>query len=216
MPATKTPIRIIIADDHAIFLNGISVSLSSQKSISIVAKARNGMELIKEVARHRPDVVLTDIQMPEMDGIQATATLRKKYTDTQVIGLSMFADPTHVLAMMHAGANGYLEKNTDPEELALAVQAVYLGNNYYSPAISKLLTQIATRKMTKHDDQLPFTDTERAIIRYICQEYSSKEISEKLQLSPRTIEKLREGIQKKTNSKNMAGIVMYAMTHKLM
>ena len=211
-------IEIVIADDHEIFRKGFKLLFKNLKEVVIVGEADNGKSLIESVDLHKPDIVITDIQMPEMNGVDACRAIRKKYPDMQVIALTSFNDDHFIVDMLEAGASGYLLKNTNKKELQEAIEAVYSGDVYYSVATSnKLARLIAESKANpgKYLGTVKFSEREISIIRLICQELTNKEIASRLNLSMRTVESHREKIQQKTGARNTAGIVVYAMKHGL-
>lgn len=212
------PIRIVIADDHEIFRNGFKLLLKKQKDIVLVGEAGDGHQLLELVAQQSPDVVITDIQMPVMNGIEACRHIRHNHKGISVIALTSFNDDHFVIDMLEAGASGYILKNTDKKEVANAVKAVFEGHMYYSDATSKKLARlVAEHKVVPGRTKAPiqFTERELLIMRLICQQLTSKEIAAQLQLSARTVESHREKIQEKTYAKNTAGIVIYVMKHNL-
>lgn len=209
-----TPIRIVIADDHAIFRDGFKLLLKDQERLLLAGEAGNGQELLELVVREHPDVVVTDIKMPGMDGVELCQKIRREFPSIQVIALSMFNDDYLIIDMLEAGARGYLLKNTTREELLEAVTAVHEGDSYYCSATSiKLARLIAESKFHPHKahPQVRFTDREKEVIRLICEQLTSKEIASQLRLSIRTVESHRENIQEKTGARNLAGIVIYAI-----
>jgi DNA-binding NarL/FixJ family response regulator len=213
-----TPIRIVIADDHKIFRDGFKLLVKNQSKLELVGEAGDGRELLYIVAKEQPDVVITDIQMPIMDGIEVCKQIRKTYPHMQVIALSMFNDDNLIVDMLEAGAKGYLLKNTNREELLTAVTIVYEGSTYYCTATSnKLARLIAESKFNPGRTHTPIkiSAREKEIIQLICEQNSNKEIASKLGLSIRTVESHREKIQEKLNVKNSVGIVVYAIRHKL-
>ncbi len=212
------PIKIVIADDHEIFREGFRLLLKNQREQELVGEAANGRELLEVVGREFPDVVITDIKMPVMDGIEACKLIIKKFPGIKVIALSMFNEESLVLDMLEAGAKGYLLKNTNKQELLSAVKTVVNGDNYYCSDTSlKLAKLIAASKYHPHRPVVPkkFTEREMQIIRMICDQMSSKEIAHTLSLSIRTVEGYREQVQEKVGAKNSIGIVIYAIRNKL-
>lgn len=208
--------RIIIADDHEIFRNGFKILLKNQDVVELIAEAENGQELVQLVNEHQPDLVITDIQMPIMNGVEATRVLKQQHPDLGIIALSMFNDEDSVVNMLEAGAKGYLLKNTNKQELLEAVETVYNGNVYYCKATSERLTKlIAESKFNpyKESSKTVFSEREIKIMQLMCEQLSNKEIADALFLSVRTIEGYREKIHEKTNSKNMIGVAIYAIKH---
>ena len=217
MSATSS-IRILLADDHEIFRDGFRVMLKKQKEFALIAEAANGKELIETALQCQPDVIVTDIKMPVMDGIEATKRLQELLPQVNVIALSMFEDEHLIVDMLEAGAKGYLLKNANKEEVFEALKTVAQGGTYYCNHTSqKLARLIATSNYNpaKKADKEVFTDRELEVIQLICQQYATKEIADKLGLSPRTIESHRVKIMEKMDVKNTAGIVIYAIRHKI-
>lgn len=211
-------INIVIADDHSIFRDGFKVLLKEQEDVVLVGEAGDGRELMALVTKVQPDVVITDIKMPAMDGIQVCRHIKKEFPHIQVIALSMFNDDHLIVDMLEAGASGYLLKNTNKQELLQAVQAVYEGGNFYSSATSVKLTRLIGKSRfnpAKHRSAVKFTSRELEIIRLICDQYTTKEIASSLHLSIRTIESYRENLHQKTASRNSIGIVIYAIKQGL-
>jgi DNA-binding NarL/FixJ family response regulator len=217
MPELYAPIRVMIADDHQIFREGVFGLFKKQEYIDIVGQAGNGRELLELAEKLNPDVVLTDIKMPVMDGIEATAVLKRKQPDVKVIALSMFNDDHLVLDMIEAGAKGYLLKNAHKNDILEAIKAVYNHDMYYCKETSDKLIQLMAKSKSKiwedHDKPAVFNHKEKEVIRYICMGLSNKEISDDLHLSVRTIEGYRNRIYEKMKVKNTAGIVVYAIRH---
>jgi DNA-binding NarL/FixJ family response regulator len=218
MSTQNSPIRIVLADDHEIFRDGFRVMLKKQKDLELIAEAGNGKELIETVYIHKPDVVVTDIKMPVMDGIEAARSLKKLMPQVKVIALSMFEDENLVVDMMDAGAKGYLLKNANKEEVFDAIKTVYKNGTYYcnhtSLKLAKLIGNSNVGDISKTAG-VSFSDREIAIIQLVCEQLSNKEIAEQLNLSPRTIESHRERIIEKMDVKNTVGLVIYAIRTKL-
>ena len=213
------PIRIVLADDHEIFRDGFRVMLKKQTSVELVGDAGNGQELIQLVSELQPDVVVTDIKMPVMDGVQATKIITKQFPDIGIISLSMFDEENLIIDMLESGAKGYLLKNAHKDEIIAAVEAVYNKQTYDCNHTSKKLTKLIAESAFNPYQRLKrppeFSERELVVIRFICQELSNKEIAAQLNLSVRTIEGYREKIQEKINAKNTAGIVVYAIKNRI-
>jgi DNA-binding NarL/FixJ family response regulator len=212
------PIRIVIADDHQIFRDGLKLLVRNQPDIELIGEAGDGEELLEVAGRLMPDVVITDIKMPKLDGIRACKLIRQRYSYMKVIALSMFNEDSLIVDMLEAGATGYLLKNTNRDEFAMAVKSVHEGGSYYSHATSQKLAQlIADSKFNpyRHKPVPKFSLKEKEIIRLICAQLTSKEIAAKLELSIRTVESHREKIQEKVGARNSVGIVIYAIKHDM-
>lgn len=208
------PVRIILADDHEIFRDGFQTMLTKQKAIEMVAEAGNGRELIELTAKLNPDVIVTDIKMPVMDGIEATRILADRYPHIGVIALSMFDEDNLVIDMLEAGAKGYLIKNAPKHEIYEAIKTVYKNGTYYCQNTSNKLAQMIAKSKFNPYKKIPkieFTERETEVIKLICTELSNKEMASQLNLSVRTIEGYRDKIQEKMDVRNSAGIVVYAI-----
>ena len=208
------PIRIVIADDHEIFRDGLRVLVKKFPDVNLVGEAEDGEELINITKQLKPDIVLTDIKMPVMDGIAATRYIISNYNNVNVIALSMFDEDNLIIDMLEAGAKGYLLKNAHKDEIIDAIKTVNDGKTYYCKTTStKLLQLIARSKFNpyKKHPKPQFTERELSVIQLICDQLSNKEIAERLCLSIRTIEGYREKIQEKMDVHNTAGIVVYAI-----
>jgi two-component system, NarL family, response regulator NreC len=212
-------IRIVIADDHEIFRDGFKLMLSRQPDIKVVGEAENGKELIELTAQLQPHVIITDVKMPIMDGIEATRYLSQHEPDIGIISLSMFDEEQLIIDMLEAGAKGYLVKNADKNEVIEGIKTVYGGDPFYCKHTSiKLAQMIATSKFNprkKNNGKAEFNERETEIVILICKQYTNKEIGEQLFLSPRTVEGYRLKIQEKMDVKNIAGLVIYAIKNRL-
>jgi DNA-binding NarL/FixJ family response regulator len=218
MLKSSLPIRIILADDHEIFRDGFKVMLRKQPEFSLVGEAANGKELIEQTHSLQPDVIITDIKMPGIDGIEATRRISAEFPGLGIIALSMFDEENLIVDMLEAGAKGYLLKNASKEEIREAIHAVYAEQTYYCSNTSLKLTQlIAKSSFNPHrrSSRPELNPKEIEVIRLICQQMSNKEIASQLNLSVRTIEGYRDKIQDKLKVKNMAGIVVYAIKNNI-
>lgn len=211
-------IEVIIADDHELFRDGFKLMLSKQKQIKVVAEAENGKELVELVQLHKPQIVITDIKMPHLDGIEATKKIAETHPTIGIIGLSMFDEDDLIIDMLEAGAKGYLLKNADKEKILEAIQTVYEGNPYYCHTTSNKLTQLIAKSKYnpyKKNKTIDFSPKEIEIIQLICKQLTNKEIGEKLFMSSRTVEGYRLKIMEKMDVKNPVGLVLYALKTKL-
>lgn len=212
-------ISIIIADDHQIFRVGFKNVIANQKKVHLafVAEACNGLELVEQVALHQPDIVITDINMPLMDGIQACRIIKESNPSTKVIALSMYDDDGLVLEMVRAGASGYLAKNAEQEEVLSAIKNVSEGFTYFKREMTTPI--VATGNCNPVNPKgvsiAQFTPTEIALIKLICKQLTNKEIAHLLKLSTRTVEDYRRRIQERINAKNGVGIVLFALENGL-
>jgi DNA-binding NarL/FixJ family response regulator len=207
-------IRIIIADDHELLRSGFRDLLKNRDYIEVVGEADNGKELVEKVREFEPDVVITDIMMPIMNGIEATAEIKKEYPFIGILALSTYNDDHLIINMLHAGARGYLLKNTTGEKLAEAITSIYNGSTYFCSSTSEKFRKIVAESgiNPQHKIVKPvFTPKELQIMEYICKEYSNKKISEMMNLSVRTVESYRERIFEKTGASTVAVIAIYAI-----
>jgi DNA-binding NarL/FixJ family response regulator len=218
MKAAST-IKIILADDHEIFRDGFKAMLRKQPLVELVAEASNGEELVELTRQLQPGVIVTDIKMPKMDGLQATRILSKEFPNIGIIALSMIDEENLIIDMMEAGARGYLLKNAHKTEIIEAIKAVDNGNIYYCDGASAKLTRLIAKNnqipFTKKASQPELSQKEIDVIQLICEEMTNKEIADHLNLSTRTIEGYRERIQDKIGARNSAGIVIYAIRNKI-
>ena len=218
MTTINPVIKIILADDHEIFRDGFHSFLKNQTGIKLLAEASNGEQLVRLTTIHLPDVILTDIEMPVMDGIEATKIISQKHPEIGIIALTMFNNDRMIINMLEAGATGYLLKNAHKKEITEAITTVAGHKPYYCSATSiKLAQMIANSRFSPNEPfrKPKFSDKEKEIICLICQEYLNKEISVKLHLSVRTIESYRERILQKTGAKSTVGLVIYAIQHNI-
>jgi DNA-binding NarL/FixJ family response regulator len=207
-------IRIIIADDHELMRKSLPILLKKQDEIEIVDDAENGKELIEKVREHKPDVVVTDIQMPIMDGIKATRKIKEEFPDVKVLALTMFNEDHLIVDMLEAGAKGYLLKNTTTLELTEAIKAVYNGGTHFCNSTSeKLKNMIVQSKFNpyKQKAKIELTAREIEVMRLMCQQMKNTDIADKMCISVRTVEGYREKIFEKTGSKTLAGITIFAI-----
>ncbi len=207
-------IKVAIADDHTLFRTGVKTSLSSRKDIQMVAEAENGMQLLNLLRHIQPDVVLLDIQMPIMDGLATLPEIKKLYPNVKVIMLSMHNDHSVISRMMEIGANSYLTKESGSEMIYEAIRGVYEQDFYFNDLTNKaLLSGLRTKRTVESSmpQDVQLTDKEITILKLMCDEKSTKEIADIVDLSPRTVEAIRDKLKTKTGTKSMAGLVMYAV-----
>ena len=207
-------IKVAIADDHEVFRIGLITMIGKSPGIHIVADAPNGRELLVQIKDTKPDVVIADIAMPVMDGIELTRQLAIQAPDINVIALSMFNADHLIIDILNAGAKGYLIKNASKQEVLDAIEAVYYNQTYYCRSTSMKLARLIANKLFDPNHKVEkevFSQKEIEIMQLICQEMTNKAIGDKLFLSSRTVEGYRQKITEKTNSKTTAGIVIYAI-----
>jgi DNA-binding NarL/FixJ family response regulator len=216
MARPRKTIKIGIADDHKLFRKGVISSLRQNSSLfDFIFECDNGEELLEQVDLYQPDVILMDIKMPKMDGIEATKIITKKYPDIKVIALTMVEDERYVLHMLDSGASGYLLKNTDPEEIKTAILSVLKDKYYLNSDLKKIVINrkngIGPKPPDPTNKEQKVTEREREILEAICLEYSAKEIGDKLNISNRTVESIKKRLQDRFGVKNVAGLVYYVV-----
>ncbi|MGC3946568.1 MAG: response regulator transcription factor [Chryseolinea sp.] len=207
-------IKVFVADDHKIVRVGLRGMLSLQADMTVVGEAEDGRGVMEAVDRQVIDVILMDIDMGTTNGIDTTKQVKSRYPDIHIIGITMHEEQQQIVAMLQAGASGYLLKNVGPEQLAAAIRAVADGENYFSPEVSATLLQVFTKARPPQLNQ-SLTQRETEVLRLIAQEFSNQEIADKLFISVRTVDTHRRNILEKIQAKNTAGMVKYAIQHQL-
>ncbi|HOA38448.1 MAG TPA: response regulator transcription factor [Flavihumibacter sp.] len=208
------PIKLLLADDHELLRLGFQTMLRKMPEIEVVGEAEDGKELLEKTLQLQPDVIITDINMPRMDGIAATRQILTIFPELPIIALTMFDEDSLLIDMLEAGALGYIIKKTGKEEILNAINTVMDGRPYYChKTSSRLATLIASSMFNPYlkKEKPDFTEREVEIIALLCREFSNKDIGEKLHLSQRTIESHRERILEKMKVRNLAGLVVYAI-----
>jgi len=205
--------KVLIADDHELFRFGLISVLKQFEFISKIGEAENGREAIEKVALDNYDIVLMDINMPVMTGTEATRVIRRDFPGVKVIALTMYEDQKHVIEMIEAGASGYIIKNTNGIEIQNALEKVMNNELYFSRQISEsLITSLVHKYQTKKGQQNEMiSNREKDILCLICREYTTREIAETLFLSEKTVDWHRLNLLQKTHSKNIAGLVLFAV-----
>ena len=212
--------RIVLADDHALFRNGLKVLLSDFKGLSIAGEASNGKELISILETTTADIILLDISMPEMNGIEAAAIIMKEYPNTHIITLSMFGEEDYYFKMVSLGVKGFLLKNSTIDEVVLAIKNVREGGSYFSNELLSSLVYslqyaVTAQQKANEDDENELSIREKEVLFQICKGLSNVEIGDKLYISKRTVDKHRSNILAKTACKNTANLVVYAIKNGL-
>lgn len=204
-------IKLMIADDHLIFRKGLKKILEGHQRLHIIGEAENGLELLSNANLLRPDVILTDIAMPVMDGVMATRELCKRSQNTRVIALSVFGQENHIMEMLEAGAIGYVMKSAGKKEIIEAIESVFENRPYFCTESSRQITELIEKYQSGFRNHLVvFTEREKDIINLICQGNTSKEVAASLFISQRTVEGHRTRIMQKMNVRSIAGLVAYA------
>jgi DNA-binding NarL/FixJ family response regulator len=215
---TERIIKILLADDHEIYLDGLQAMLQKQPGVEVVGQASNGSECIRLAVTCKPDIILTDIMMPVMDGIAATKYLIEHHPSISIIALSMFDQDNLIVDMLEAGARGYLLKNAHKTEILEAIHSVYNNMPYYCRSTTTRLARLIGQSRfnpLRNIETISFSDKEKEIIRLICEEKTTREIAEQLYMGSRTVEGYRIKILEKMQVRSVAGIVIYAIKHHL-
>ena len=211
----KKKIRVLIADDHTIVRKGLCAILEGDKEIEVVGDAENGREAIKKVEQVQPDIVLMDITMPGLNGLETTRQLKKRHPKTKILILTMHDNEEYIFETLRAGASGYLVKRTAPDELISAIHAVNRGESFLSPSISKRVIEGYIRVgQSEQEEDEPFeklTDREREVLQLIAEGRVNREIAELLHISIKTVETHRSHIIEKLNIRNIAELTQYAI-----
>ncbi|MDT8411768.1 MAG: response regulator transcription factor [Vicingaceae bacterium] len=208
-------IKLMIVDDHKVVRTGLKMLFKNDKNVKVVAEAKDGEDALKEIKRTKPDVVITDISMPNMNGIQFTAKVKETHPEVKVLVLSMHDDDDYILDALDAGAMGYLTKDTSEEEIIKAIHSVANEQMYYSSSISSILAKKLLVKSKVLDTTERLTERELEVLDLIVNGFSNKEIASKLFVSKRTIDNHRTNIMKKIDAKNTADIVRIAYQNNL-
>lgn len=207
-------IRVVLADDHTIVRAGLKAVLGSARDITVVGEASNGKEALALAERFHPDVIVMDLSMAEMDGIQATKTLAAKGPTPRVLILTMHAEEEYLVPLLEAGAAGYLVKSAADRELVDAVRAVARGDLYVRPSAARVLAKGIKKKDEHADERARFeklTDRERDVLRLIAEGYTAPEIGEKLHISPKTVDTYKQRINEKLGLTHRADYVKFAL-----
>lgn len=207
-------IRLLLADDHAVVRSGLRLLLEAQPDLVIVGEAENGEEAIRRTAELQPDVVLMDIEMPGMNGIEAARRIKAQSPETSVLALTMYEDDQYFFEMLRAGASGYVPKRAAPDELATAIRAVSRGEVFLHPSLAGRLVQDYLQRRDV-EEQEPTADDltprEQEVLTLIAQGLSNAEIADQLVISAKTVDRHRENIMRKLNLHNRVDLVKYAL-----
>ena len=211
---TEGRIRVLVVDDHAVVREGIRGVLAATPGFDVVGEAGDGAEALKLAEEQRPDVVVLDLTMPGMSGLEATAALRRQSTNVRVLILSMHDHPEYVLQAVRAGAHGYVLKDATPDELRTAVRTVYQGSDYFAPAAAQQLGAAVRGEMEGEERRLlaeRLTPRERDVLIRVAEGLTNKEIASQLGISPRTVETHRDGIARKLRMRSVAELTRFVM-----
>src|SRR6187397_1318913 len=217
---TADQIKVAIADDHKRFRDGIKMALRDKEYLKILWEAEDGKDLMHKLKIKMPDVILMDIRMPEVDGINAISLIRKEYEALKIIVLTMYDDQEMITRMMEMGANAYLTKTTDPEEIYEAILTCINDDFYFNDLVNKavmgkLMQKKNVRQHYGTSTAIHFNEKEIKILQLLAEDKTTEEISKVIFLSPRTIETIRQNMKTKVNAKTIGGLLMYGMRNKL-
>jgi len=202
--------QAIIVDDHRLFRNGLKFILGEINLVEVIAEASNGVELINFIKKVKPDIILMDINMPEMNGVEATKKAIELYPDIKILILSMFGDDEYYNVMIDLGVKGFILKDSDPKELKTALETILDGGTYFS---QDLLLKLIRKKTV--DSPVDITSREKEILILICKGYSTQKVSEQLNISERTVERHRASLLEKTESSNSISLAIFAIKNNL-
>ncbi|MBX9852237.1 MAG: response regulator transcription factor [Cytophagaceae bacterium] len=207
-------IKIILADDHPLIREGFKALLKKNKEFEVIGEAENGKELIRIISELTPDILLLDITMPQLNGLEAIAQLKKVNPDIKFIVLTMHEEREYVLNSIKSGASGYLLKNIEREELEKAIKRVYEGGKYFSPSVSNILAE--TIMKSDKEEITEISPREKEVLRYVAEGNSTKQIASILNISDRTVESHRINLLKKLRVHNTAELIRKATELKLL
>jgi len=211
----SAPIRVLVADDHAVIRQGLKMLLESRPEIDVIGDCENGREALLMVEGSKPDVVLMDVVMPGLNGIEATRQIRRASPATRVVILSGFVDEEQITGAIRAGASGYLVKNSDVSELVLAIQTVHRGNQYYSAALSEGFDipelQLQARRPDQRTGVDALTPREREVLQLIAEGRTNQQVADELVVSIKTVEAHKAHIMDKLKAKSRTDLIRYAL-----
>ncbi|HEY8660018.1 MAG TPA: response regulator transcription factor [Hanamia sp.] len=215
---TPDIINVAIADDHKIFRKGVILSLKAYHNIRFILEAENGEALIKGIEKEQPDIVLMDLKMPVKDGIETTKSLNKHFPAVRILILTMFEDERFVGHLMDSGANGYLLKSTEPAEIKQGIMDVMKTGFYLSNFVNRVLIKknYAKQKFNPNlSSEIVVSEREKEVLSLVCMEYTAQEIAQKMDISPRTVEAIKDRLMERFGVKNSVGLVFFAMKNSL-
>ena len=207
-------IKIAIADDYKIYRDGLKVGLSADENLEVIGEADNGEDLLKALETISPDIIIMDLKMPIMDGMEATKAVRKKYPAIKVLVVTMYEDDKFIIHLMENGANGYLLKNAEPDEIRKSIYALHENGYYFNDLVNKaLLKKLVLKNNLKpsFNQNIELTEREQEVLKLICEEKTAAEIGKEIFLSPRSVEGIRQRLIEKVGVRNSAGLVMFAV-----
>lgn len=209
---SRQPLRVVLAEDHTLVRAGLRSLLQQLENVTVVGEANDGREAVALAKTHHPDMILMDISMPGLNGLDATQQIRKELPEVRVLVLSMHSSEEHVMQALRAGASGYLLKESAPLELELALRSVGRGETYLSPPISRQVIEGYMQRVSQNKDPLAaLSSRQREILQLIAEGSSSKEIARRLNLSVKTVETHRAQLMDRLQIHDVAGLVRFAI-----
>lgn len=215
---TPEIIKVAIADDHKIFRKGVILSLKTYHNIKFIFEAENGEELIKGIENEQPDIVLLDLKMPVKDGIETTKYLNKHFPKIRILILTMFEDERFVGHLMDTGANGYLLKSTEPTEIKQGIMDVMSTGFYLNNFVNRVLIKknYSKQKFNPNlNSEIVLSEREKEVLSLVCMEFTAQEIAQKMNISARTVEAIKDRLMQRFEVKNSVGLVFFAMKNSL-
>ncbi len=212
---SENNIKIMLVDDHELILNGLKFMFDAETDFEIMATAKNGIEAIDKLYQNKIDLLITDIKMPEMNGLELTRFTRQKFPDIKIIALTLYKDTEFVKAIIEAEADGYILKNEDANEIKTIIRHIMNDGTYYSREIVTILRDELKSEKSKSSNLPELSKREIEIIKLICQELSSLEIAEKLFISKATVDVHRKNIVQKLEIKSVVGLIKYALQNEI-
>jgi two-component system invasion response regulator UvrY len=216
MATASKKIQVAIVDDHNLLRKALAKLISSFDNYSVLFEGDSGREIKNKIGQHIvPDIILLDVNMPDMDGYETVRWLHKNYPQVKVLALSMFSDENTIIRMLRLGAKGYILKNIEPEELKLALDSIMKKDFYLSDYISGKIISGLHKDLGNPDDEVPLTDKEKEFLRLVCSELTYKDIADKMFVSHRTVDNYRNTLFDKLKVRSRVGLVMFAIRHGL-
>jgi len=211
-------IRVLVVDDHTLVRDGIRALLTPVADVEVVGEATNGREALEKVKRLVPDVVLMDLAMPLMGGLEATRKIRREFPGTKVLALTQYDDREYIVPVIEAGARGFVSKMAAFSELTSAIQALYRGDSFLSPTAAAALVEECQQKNTIGEGKDPYqhlTDREREVLKLVAEGYTAKEIADMLVISLRTVETYKTNLMKKLDIHNRTDLIRFAIRKRV-
>ena len=216
MAAVNKKIQVAVADDHSLLRQALAKLINSFENFTVLFEANNGNEIKANLGKHIiPDIVLLDVNMPDMDGYETAQWLHNNFPQVKVLALSMFSDENIIIRMLKLGAKGYILKNAEPEELKDALNSVLEKDFYLSEYISGKIVSGLNKDLDRPDDRVTLSEKEKELLRWICSEMTYKDIAGKMFVSPRTLDDYRNNLFEKLKVKTRVGLVLYAIRNRL-